>query len=181
VMQQGTLTIRNTIVANGPGANCTGGVTDGGNNLQFPGTSCGATVPVVDPLLGPLQNNGGPTSTRALLQDSPALDAGNNCALVDQRGVPRPQGSACDIGAYERGATTLHVAPAGSDASDCLTVATACQTIDAAILKASVGDTISIAAGNYRENLSINKDLSLIGAGAAQPTCTCTWIAGTPE
>ena len=55
-----------------------------------------------DPLLGPLQNNGGPTETHALLPDSPAIDAGADtaCPAADQRGVARPLGSACDIGAF---------------------------------------------------------------------------------
>jgi len=53
-----------------------------------------------------LQDNGGPTQTHALLQDSPAIDAGSCEAAesdieTDQRGVARPQGEACDIGAYE--------------------------------------------------------------------------------
>jgi hypothetical protein len=56
-----------------------------------------------DPLLSPLQNNGGFTQTMALGADSPAIDAGNgtNCPSIDQRGVTRPQGSHCDMGAYE--------------------------------------------------------------------------------
>jgi CSLREA domain-containing protein len=58
----------------------------------------------IDPLLGPLANNGGPTSTHALLGASPAIDAGTAyvCPATDQRGVSRPQGAACDIGSYER-------------------------------------------------------------------------------
>lgn len=57
----------------------------------------------VDPLLGPLQDNGGFTQTMALGSGSPAIDAGDdaNCPDIDQRGVARPQGSHCDIGAYE--------------------------------------------------------------------------------
>src|SRR5262249_3530110 len=58
----------------------------------------------VDPKLGPLADNGGGTQTRALLLDSPARDAGNSSgcpAPQDQRGVSRPQGPGCDIGAYE--------------------------------------------------------------------------------
>jgi CSLREA domain-containing protein len=57
----------------------------------------------VDPLLGPLQNNGGDTPTMALGVGSPAIDAGNDatCASTDQRGISRPQGSHCDMGAYE--------------------------------------------------------------------------------
>jgi hypothetical protein len=59
----------------------------------------------VDPKLGPLASNGGPTQTDALLIGSPAIDAipHSACAVtVDQRNVPRPQHRRCDIGAYER-------------------------------------------------------------------------------
>jgi CSLREA domain-containing protein len=57
----------------------------------------------IDPRLGPLNNNGGPTRTHALLSGSPAIDAASmtNCPATDQRGVPRPQRSGCDIGSYE--------------------------------------------------------------------------------
>ena len=61
----------------------------------------------LDPMLGPLQDNGGPTQTRALLTGSPAIGAADDTACagvaksVDQRGVTRPQGTHCDIGAYE--------------------------------------------------------------------------------
>ena len=57
-----------------------------------------------NPLLGSLANNGGFTQTHALGAGSSAIDAGGvnaTCASVDQRGVTRPQGSACDIGSYE--------------------------------------------------------------------------------
>ena len=57
-----------------------------------------------DPLLGPLQSNGRfVTQTMALLPGSPAIEAANNtyCPTTDQRGVARPQGASCDIGAYE--------------------------------------------------------------------------------
>lgn len=58
----------------------------------------------VDPLLDILNDNGGPTWTHALRFASPAMDATTCASFVptDQRGVPRPQGSDCDIGAYER-------------------------------------------------------------------------------
>ena len=52
--------------------------------------------------LGTLAGNGGPTQTIALLPGSPAINAGTNAASpVDQRGVPRPQYGATDIGAFE--------------------------------------------------------------------------------
>lgn len=57
----------------------------------------------VDPLLGPFQDNGGFTHTMELLPGSPAIDAGEDadCPSTDQRGVARPQGNHCDIGAFE--------------------------------------------------------------------------------
>ncbi|MGE0826292.1 MAG: choice-of-anchor Q domain-containing protein [Candidatus Binatia bacterium] len=104
----GTMALTNTIVAGNSGGNCYGAITDGGHNLQSDDTSCGATIPVGNANLGPLQNNGGPTETHALLPGSNAIDAGNDTVCngpdvngVDQRGVARPQGTSCDIGAFE--------------------------------------------------------------------------------
>jgi len=66
--------------------------------------------------IDPLADNGGPTRTQALLPGSPAIDGGNlgGCADdlgtvlgTDQRGVARPQGAACDIGAFEQLADEL--------------------------------------------------------------------------
>ncbi len=104
----GTLTLKNTIVANSPsGGDCFGTITSAGYNLDSDGT-CGLAaagdISNTDPLLGPLADNGGPTLTHALLAGSPAIDAGSpDCPppATDQRGVVRPQGAACDIGAYE--------------------------------------------------------------------------------
>jgi hypothetical protein len=58
----------------------------------------------IDPKIGPLANNGGPTRTHALLDGSPAIDAASDadCPATDQRGVARPRGAGCDIGSYER-------------------------------------------------------------------------------
>ena len=103
----GTLTLKNTIVANSPtGTNCFGIITDGGGNLSYPDSTCPGINS--DPVLGPLQNNGGPTETMALGPGSAAIDAANDatCAAppvnnLDQRGVIRPQGAHCDIGAFE--------------------------------------------------------------------------------
>ena len=57
-----------------------------------------------NPLLGALRNNGGQTDTQALGSGSPAIDAGLGCPATDQRGVGRPLGPACDIGAFEAAA-----------------------------------------------------------------------------
>jgi len=103
IFNSGTLTFNNTIVTNSTSVNCTnnGSLIDGGGNLSWPDTTCPGLN--ADPLLGPLQDNGGPTQTHALLAGSPAIDAAllANCPATDQRGVSRPQGAGCDIGAYE--------------------------------------------------------------------------------
>lgn len=102
------ITVRNTIIAHNSGGNmwgsqpnCTQGLVDGGHNLQFPAGECLAGANV-NPLLGAFGNYGGHTKTFPLLAGSPALDAGQDCPLTDQRGFARL--GACDIGAYEEGA-----------------------------------------------------------------------------
>ena len=111
----GGSTLKNTIVANSPsasGGSCAGTITDGGYNLDSDNT-CGFgtnnnSLSGVDPMLGVLADNGGPTKTHALLASSPAIDKGNSFgATTDQRGVARPQGAASDIGAFESESTVI--------------------------------------------------------------------------
>jgi hypothetical protein len=104
-------TFTNTIIASNKaagGPDCSQNLPSAGHNLESH-TSCGFNNAVgdmqnTDPKLGPLANNGGPTQTLALLSGSPAIDAGSDmaCPSIDQRGVSRPQGPHCDIGAFER-------------------------------------------------------------------------------
>jgi RimJ/RimL family protein N-acetyltransferase len=101
----------NTIIALNKAANgpdCSQTLPSAGNNLESH-VKCGFNNAVgdmqnTDPKLGPLASNGGPTKTLALLPGSPAIDAGSDmeCPSIDQRGVSRPQGPHCDIGAFER-------------------------------------------------------------------------------
>jgi hypothetical protein len=116
--QTATATITNSIVTDSTDSKCAGVITDGGHNLQWPGTDCGATIAALDPMLDPdgLQDNGGPTPTVALVAGSPAIGAGDPevCANppvngVDQRGYPRPSESTtnCSIGAYEHNSPSL--------------------------------------------------------------------------
>jgi hypothetical protein len=122
----GPVSVKNSILANNAGGNCIdidldnprGLTKSGGHNLSDDATCAdlftqtgdlNSTPAGLDP--AGLKNNGGLTETIALLATSPAVNAipTSSCTdLVgvpttkDQRGVPRPQGPACDIGAYER-------------------------------------------------------------------------------
>jgi HYR domain-containing protein len=93
-----TVILENSIFADNP---CAGPVVDGGGNLDSPESSCPGING--DPLLGAVADNGGPTQTMALGPGSAAIDAAvdANCPATDQRGVSRPHGAGCDIGAYE--------------------------------------------------------------------------------
>ena len=103
-----TVLINTIIAGNVPGGDCSGGVLSLGVNLDSDDT-CNLS-PVFLTFLAPtlcsvpLQDNGGPTETHALLPGSPAIGVGEPCSLAtDQRGVLREQGVGCDIGAFEVG------------------------------------------------------------------------------
>jgi hypothetical protein len=105
-------TLESTIIGSNTallGPDCYGGPTSAGHNLIGKTAGCSFTKKATDkvnknPRLDPLGNYGGPTQTMELKPTSPARDAVPTavCPLhVDQRGVHRPQGSRCDIGAFE--------------------------------------------------------------------------------
>ena len=130
ILTSGTLNFANTIIANSSsGVDCAnlGTIGTNKNNLVMDG-SCSPALSG-DPKLGPLQNNGGPTQTMALLAGSPALNAGDNCVVqnpgclttpltTDQRGAgfPRKFGSQVDIGAFEVQCSTILAAISGGGA-----------------------------------------------------------------
>jgi hypothetical protein len=110
----GHLNVENSIVAygialtSGEGCDVSGGGTlsSFGRNIDS-GSTCLFGAPNLsntDPLLLPPGYNGGPTPTLLPAAGSPAIDAAIGCPApaIDQRGVTRPAGSACDIGAVER-------------------------------------------------------------------------------
>jgi hypothetical protein len=93
--------MKDTLLAGNGLGNCAGSTTDGGHNLSFGDASCPAAFAGGDPKLGALRDNGGPTPTKGLGAGSAAIDRGAGCGTTDQRGVLRPVGTGCDIGAYE--------------------------------------------------------------------------------
>jgi hypothetical protein len=142
---QGTTTIKGTLFAKAStGINCalnSGTITSQGYNL-LDDTSCNSefsnstdhnNIPAgLDS--GGLQDNGGPTETVAILSNSAALDAiptasctdvDGNTLTTDQRGTTRPQGSACDIGAFElvlAGPTVTTFSPASGVTGTSVTI-----------------------------------------------------------
>jgi hypothetical protein len=123
------LTFRNTILASG-GSACTSNVGPGhivsanpGNNIDV-GTSCGfgttnGNQQNTSPLLAALALNApGTTAIHALMPNSPAIDAAEaGCSaglIADQRGIVRPQGTACDVGSFELEQWALTVTLAGA-------------------------------------------------------------------
>lgn len=112
ILANNNVMLRNTILGMNGAPNCIGKVTDGGYNLDS-GTGCAFTAKTslsnVNPKLNGSAVNGGTTATMALQPSSPALDAGSDtvCAAspvngIDQRGITRPQGTHCDMGAFEK-------------------------------------------------------------------------------
>ncbi len=127
-----TISLQNSIVSNNIESlisvvNCASGdfvpgenrIVSQGNNLEDK-DSCGfnqaGDLSNTDPMLDPLALNTAPGEnaavndwTHALLDNSPAIDAADsaNCPATDQRGVARPVGNGCDMGAYEGGTRTV--------------------------------------------------------------------------
>jgi hypothetical protein len=120
LLESGTVTLADTIIANGVGsssvANCVypvgSTIVDGGNNLESDTTSQCGLIAMSDLLVSnaalavSLGANGGATLTLALLPGAPEIGAGGACLApsgvaltLDQRGLPRP--AACDIGAFQ--------------------------------------------------------------------------------
>ena len=113
IKSSGSALLRSTILA-GNTADCEGTIASQGHNLIGNATGCaydgvasdqvGTSAAPLDPRLGALASNGGPTRTHMPQAGSPAIDRGDPtiCPAADQRGVHRPYGAACDIGAVER-------------------------------------------------------------------------------
>ncbi len=143
----------------------------------------------VDPRLGPLQDNGGPTQTMALLDGSPAFDAGNNALVpagltTDQRGLPRVFDGTVDIGAFESQTvlagpslvvnTTLDDLTVGDNKTTLLEAIILTNnklgggtiTFDPAVFPADGSATIQVVNDLAHGTLVISSDVTIVGPGA---------------
>jgi CSLREA domain-containing protein len=194
--------VGNTIIAGNTPDDFVGQLTSQGYNLigntqhtQITGTTTGNQLNV-NPMLGPLQNNGGPTFTHALLSGSSAIDAGNSSgSITDQRGLARPVdspttlnasgGDGSDIGAYEvqpdqlPGCNTINTVVSNNNDSGA-------GSLRAVIANVCNGSTITFA-NNVRGainltsgELAFNKSLTINGPGASLLNVQRSSAAGTP-
>jgi hypothetical protein len=152
----------NSIVAGNAGGDCdVSGEPTGSNDLIESGT-CGSSLTGIvtgDPLLGPLEDNGGPTPTMALGAGSPAIDAGDDslCPATDQRGTPRPQGPHCDIGAFEL-RTVNHPPTCSAYGGFVTTGGTLHDTVSCSDPDAGDGVTVAAVAGPTNGTLALSPD-----------------------
>ena len=199
----GTVNLRNSIVANNGLGDCSkdpyfnGAIQSLGYNLVRDSTNCtlvGSDLTNLDPNLGSLQDNGGPTWTHALLPGSPAINAGNpsGCSgnagalLTDQRGFPRA--GVCDIGAYEMQALDLSyktASPQGALPGETLTYNIIVKNLGGFISSAFVTDTLPAELDYISNTLHAssgspsfgNRTITWIGSVSANGTVTITFDA----
>ncbi|MCF7732297.1 MAG: DUF1573 domain-containing protein [Akkermansiaceae bacterium] len=152
-------------------------VTEGVNligDLTDSGLTGGPTVMTGDPLLAPLGPYGGPTRTMRPLNQSPVIDAAAEPApAADQRGVPRPQGDAADIGAVEVMPLALTVDIAGDVDDGPFTNGTSLReavlysqgdtqiTFDESL----AGNTILLGLGEFLIDKDLDLDASALSSG----------------
>jgi hypothetical protein len=158
----GSLEIGNTILKTGTsGANIVdngGTVTSYGYNISNDNGAGFLTGPGdqinTDPMLGPLQNNGGPTFTHDLLAGSPALDAGNPSFTqppsTDQRGYARVFNGRIDIGSLEVQPTPPSITISGTISYCSNPVPGPVPNVTVTLTGSSSGLTLSNSSGNYQ-------------------------------
>ena len=188
------LEIANTILkagTQGPNImNNAGTVTSHGYNLSSDDgggffTATGDQINT-DPMLGPLQDNGGPTFTHRLLTGSSAIDAGDPNftppPLYDQRGpgYARVFNGRIDIGSFEAqpiGTTLTVTTTADSGEGSLRDVIAAAQSGDTIQFSAALnGQIITLTSGE----LMIDKSVTITGPGVSQLTVRRSTVAGTP-
>jgi Fibronectin type III domain len=141
---------------------------DQGGNLDEDG-SCGLAAgngghPDGAAHLAPPADNGGPVPTMALLHGSDALDAGAACPAVDERGQPRPDGAACDIGAFE---AVRHAAPASAQTQPATDIGPYGATLHAAVGLSGEAGGAHFVWGPAEDDLSSVTGVGASGTGPA--------------
>lgn len=119
ILSNGNVTLTNSILAENNPGNCdpASPPASGSHNLSDD-ASCALSgagdISNQDARLVSLQDNGGPTQTHGLMDDSPAINAAGDamCPATDQRGIARPIGPHCDMGAFESEFTSSKFNPA---------------------------------------------------------------------
>jgi hypothetical protein len=180
----GPFTMQNTIVAGNTDANApdiSGSLTSSGYNLigntQGGNGFAGTDLLNVNPLLGSLQNNGGPTETLALLPGSPAIDAGDpnftGPPNTDQRGLPRIAGGRVDIGAYETQPSAGSATTLAASASPA--VAGQAVTFTATVAASPPGSSTATPSGSVTFTVDGSSPTTVaLSAGQAAFTVTLT-------
>ena len=168
-----TAALGDSIVAENSPANCGlapgAALADGGHDITFGGPGCpGANV---DPHLGSLADNGGPTQTEAIPPGGPAVDAvsagGAGCPAVDQRGVLRPAGGGCDVGAFEIATPGASTAPASAVATTSATLNGTARNPDLAGASAffQYGPTAAYGEQTVAQAVAATTAAAALGAG----------------
>jgi parallel beta-helix repeat protein len=153
----GTLNLASSIVA--------GNRQNGGNVAGSGSVTSTNSLTSSDPMLAPLADNGGPTETMALLPGSPAIDAGGpTCPAADQRGVARPQGPDCDIGAFEFAPFAVTNTADSGPGSLRQAILSANATVDPNTITFAAGVTGTITLASALP--AITNNLTIIGPGA---------------
>jgi uncharacterized repeat protein (TIGR01451 family) len=161
-----SLQLEGSILSGDAGSECSGaGSAEAiGTNIIFGSSSCvfaGPAPLAVDPLLGPLHMNGGFAPTSMLGRGSPAVNAGGascvNAGSLDERGVARPQGPACDLGAFE----------VASDAAVALSASPAPATVGGTLaLTATASDLGSEPITGVSTTITLPSSVSFVSAPA---------------
>lgn len=182
--------------------NCSSGITmptSNGYNISSDATCAFSNPGDINSLssqIGPLAMNGGPTMTHLLNVGSPALDSANpaECPGIDQRSVARPQGTACDRGAYELNVTasteavestaptptpTLTAVPTTASSDVILTVEVPANCRQGPDVGYPV--VTSVLAGQKVQVVGRNEQSSWWYAKVAGEECWISGVAGTPQ
>ncbi len=183
----GTANVANSIFADNDAPasdDCVGTLNSLDYNLIEDTTGCtisGTTTHNItgeDPELGTLQNNGGDLNTMALATTSPALNAANPaspgsggaaCAVVDERGVSRPQETLCDMGAFELAPGLIALS------SSTYSVNQTASSVTITVQRTSDSNTFD---GSVSVNYSTSDGTAVAGTNYTASSGTLTWSSG---